>query len=244
VWEHSRVNPNEDPEARIRALEQPLSDAARSSELGTGASYSSGGAYPPPLPPPTTNYTQPNYGQPDYSQWYGGRYGAPPPGTQAFRAWWLVAVAVAVGIMVLGGAIAFFTMKTNAPSSTVTATFGPNPSTRVVPSRTPSKPTSGPSATTMPTPPTVGPNASVSVAGVSQNKTLACDQGSVSVSGVSNTVTITGHCAKVTVSGSSNKVIVDGSDAITASGFGNQVTYHSGDPKVDISGNGNTVQQG
>ena len=68
----------------------------------------------------------------------------------------------------------------------------------------------------------------ISVAGVSESKTIACNDSHVSVSGVSNTVTITGHCANVTVSGMQNHVTLDDSDQINASGFDNVVTYHSG----------------
>ncbi len=40
------MNPQDDPEARIRALEQPLSDMARASELGTDQQYSADGYTP------------------------------------------------------------------------------------------------------------------------------------------------------------------------------------------------------
>jgi hypothetical protein len=35
VWEHLAMNPQDDPEARIRDLERPLADRAQTSELGT-----------------------------------------------------------------------------------------------------------------------------------------------------------------------------------------------------------------
>jgi hypothetical protein len=243
VWEHLRVNPNDDPEARIRALEQPLSDAARTSEMGAGQ-YPPGNTYPPAdtYPPP------PQPPPPDYSQWYGGRYGAPPPGTQAFRAWWIVAVAVALGFVVVSAGVAFFTMKARTPGGSVTTTFGggssaPRTSTRTVPNH-PSTTSGAPATTLAPSGQTAPPGGQVSVSGIDENKTIDCNDGSVSVSGISNTVTITGHCLKVTVSGMSNKVTVDSSDAITASGMENQVTYHSGSPKIENSGGDNTVQQG
>ncbi len=44
-------------------------------------------------------------------------------------------------------------------------------------------------------------NQGVSVAGINENRTLACDDNPVSVSGVSNTVVITGHCTSLSVSG-------------------------------------------
>ena len=80
--------------------------------------------------------------------------------------------------------------------------------------------------------------------GVSQNKTLVCDDSIVDVNGVSNTVVITGHCASLTVSGVHNSVTLDTADPINASGFNNQVTYDSGSPRFDTSGQSNVVQQG
>jgi hypothetical protein len=51
------MRPEDDPEARIRELERPLSDVARNSELGVGAHDATHGyvapsseSYPPPLP--------------------------------------------------------------------------------------------------------------------------------------------------------------------------------------------------
>jgi Protein of unknown function (DUF3060) len=66
LWDHLAVNPEDDPEARIRALEQPLSDQAQASELG-GAHYASTDYAPPPAPA---------YTPPDYST---AAYGNPPP---------------------------------------------------------------------------------------------------------------------------------------------------------------------
>ena len=46
------MEPHDDPEARIRALEQPLADNARATELGTTPYTAPNDAYlPPPLPP-------------------------------------------------------------------------------------------------------------------------------------------------------------------------------------------------
>ena len=53
MWEHLRMDPNDDPEARIRELERGISDQARASELGGGAfELGAASALPPPLPPP------------------------------------------------------------------------------------------------------------------------------------------------------------------------------------------------
>jgi hypothetical protein len=58
LWDHLRMNPEDDPEARIRELERPLNDVAKATELGTGQ-Y--GASYPPP---PTAPIPQ--------QGWYGG----------------------------------------------------------------------------------------------------------------------------------------------------------------------------
>ncbi len=86
------MNPEDDPEARIRALEQPLSEQARASELG-GAQYSSTDYVPPPAPAyAQPDYSAPAYGspssygtQPDASQPYANQpYGAQPYGAQPY----------------------------------------------------------------------------------------------------------------------------------------------------------------
>ena len=87
------------------------------------------------------------------------------------------------------------------------------------------------------------PGGRISVAGIGENKTIACNDSQVDVSGFTNTVTITGHCVNLTVSGGQNHITVDAADTISASGFNNQVTFHSGSPQVDNSGT-NVVQQG
>ena len=63
------MNPEDDPEARIRALEQPLSDQALASELGGG--HGADTAY---LPPPAAAYSPPDYTTPAYGnqQWGQG----------------------------------------------------------------------------------------------------------------------------------------------------------------------------
>jgi len=46
------MEPQDDPEARIRALEQPLADNARATELGTTPYTAPNDAYLPPALPP------------------------------------------------------------------------------------------------------------------------------------------------------------------------------------------------
>ena len=70
------MEPHDNPEARIRALEQPLADIARATELGT-TPHTSGGAYPPPPLPPMPPYAQ-DYGAQYTPPGYGAPW-APPP---------------------------------------------------------------------------------------------------------------------------------------------------------------------
>jgi Protein of unknown function (DUF3060) len=97
------------------------------------------------------------------------------------------------------------------------------------------------SSVAVPTPPA---GTDLTISGISENRTIACNDSAVSVSGVSNTVVITGHCASLSVSGVQNSVTVDAADRIEASGFSNRIIYHTGSPGIDKSGDGNVVQQG
>jgi hypothetical protein len=90
---------------------------------------------------------------------------------------------------------------------------------------------------------TGAPGQTVTVSGIDENKTVACNDATVMISGIRNTVTITGHCVEVSVSGIENKITVDAADKIGASGFDNVVTYISGAPQIDNLGS-NSVQQG
>jgi Protein of unknown function (DUF3060) len=221
------MQPEDDPEARIRALEQPLADTARATELGTTPYTEPNRAYaPPPLPPMPPQaqgpYTPPGYGAP----W------APQPRKSSAGIPWGLFVGIAVVFMVVAAGVGFVVV---------------NKATREIPSipgiSIPSFP-SMPSMPSMPSQPTnAPPGGQLSVAGVGDNKTLECNDNLVSISGVSNTVTITVHCTTVSVSGMQNKVTLETSDQISASGVDNVVTYHSGSPDVSNSGN-NVVQQG
>jgi Protein of unknown function (DUF3060) len=237
------VNPQDDPEARIRALEQPLVDTARATELGTtpynsGGAYTGGGAYQappvPPMPPPVTGpdyggqYTPPGYGAP----W------APTPRKSSAGIPWVVLGIGAVVFMAIATGVGFVIVNR------ATSSFPDIPGVSIpnIPSL-PSAP-SMPNAPGMPVQPTTAPpGGQLSVAGMGENKTLGCNDNRVSISGVSNTVTITGHCTTVTVSGMQNKVTLETSDQISASGVNNVITYHSGSPDINNAGN-NTVQQG
>jgi hypothetical protein len=252
------MNSEDDPEARIRELEQPLADRARASELGDGSDY----RYPPPppgpVPPPPGPVLPPaNSGLPPMSptpapQSYG--YGNPypnvtPRSSSGMRWFWILAAVGIIGVLLLVGGIAAYAARQfshgdlTVPSPTET-TSAATPSGRA-PSNGPSTgkthaPSTGPSPSA--TEPAGQP---VIVSGINENKTVACSGNStITVSGISNTVTLTGHCGSVTVSGLNNIVTVDTADTIEATGLNNKVTYHSGSPKINKTGSGNVVEQG
>ena len=229
------MSSQDDPEERIRELERPLADAARAAESGQaqppgGYTYSSGSPgsmAPPPPPPPPSPWT------------YGGTFSGPPPKSPSGnRTWWILGTVIVIGFIVLAGGIAAFAAHQlsgvrsiiSSPPS-ISGTFGPPTSARTRAS-TPSM---------SPTPPRGG---RLSVSGINENRTIACNDNIVSVSGVSNTVVITGHCTSLTVSGVQNAITVDSVDSIDASGFDNKITYHSGTPKISNAGGSNVVQQG
>ena len=251
----------DDPEARIRELEKPLADAARASEAGGSPppgkwaappapafrppdytpgpatpppDYPPGPAIPPAAPPPL------NYGT--------SSFGTPPPWTAprtfpSFRRWLILAsVLVPVAIAIVGVVLANNARHQISRSlSTLTS----------VPSFYPNSPTSNvaqaPTQVPIPSPPapaTAPAGENITVSGISEARTIACNGGNVSISGITNNVVITGHCVSVTVSGIQNQITVDAADTIQASGSGNRVTYHSGSPRIDNSGLGNNVQRG
>jgi len=249
------MDPQDDPEARIRALEQPLADVARTSELGTGQNTGATAYLPPPVnygnqyqPPPTYNnpYTPPAT-DPYAPPGYGAPWGGPPlrQVSKGFGAWPLVIGVIVLAVIAGIAGIVIWSVKSALPGGTI-PTFPSVPSFPSIPSIPSERPSAEPNTPGGPTAGTVAPpppGGQLSVAGVGENKTLQCNDSIVSVSGVSNTVTITGHCKRVTVSGMDNQVIVDDADAINASGFDNVVTYRSGSPEIN-SGGSNTVQQG
>ncbi|HEY3995032.1 MAG TPA: DUF3060 domain-containing protein [Mycobacterium sp.] len=229
---------NEDPEDRIRELERPLADEARASEMGNARPAGQG--YPPypaapagPPPPPWT---------------YGGvPYSGPPQRPSGNRMWWILGSVIVIGVVALAAGIAAFAAhqisgvkSIIASPPTVSRSVGPPPSIPFAPGPSAAQ-ANPPSPSTSPVSP---PGTPLSVAGINENRTIACNDNIVSVSGVSNTVVISGHCTSLSVSGVKNAITVEAVDSIEASGFDNKVTYHSGTPKIDNSGDSNVVQQG
>ncbi len=222
----------DDPEARIRELEQPLADAARASEAA--ANPPPGKWAPPPGPPLSSPTTLP----------YGGSFQTLPAGARRQgRGLWILLALFVVGMIALPIGIFVFSthqmsrggLTTLLPAPSVSS-ISPSPSGAAPGTVSVAPPTS--SATTVP----AGEN--ITVSGISEVRTIACNGGSVSVSGITNNVTISGHCTSVTVSGIQNEVIADAADRIQVSGSGNHVTYHNGSPKVGNSGLNNVVQKG
>lgn len=233
VWEYQCVEPQDDPEARIRDLERPLADTAGASEVGV-TQPSGGYAYPPrpPGPPPPFNYGSPFPGMSQKS----------PSGN---RGWWVFAAFLVAVLLALAGGIAVFSahqlsrggvaMRSPTPSISPTSQV-PSASGTQTPGAAPSTPpTSGSTAP---------PGESLNVAGINQNHTITCSDNAVTVSGISNSVTISGHCTNLSISGVQNSVTVDTVDTIDASGFNNKVIYHTGSPRINNASESNVVQQG
>ena len=176
---------------------------------------------------------------------YGGSFPSPSPAqySRSNRMWWIIAGVFVIGMIALPAGIFLFTAHQVSRSGMTTLWPVPTIST--------ASPTA--SATEPPTTATPMPSASVStapagqnitVSGISEVRTIACNGGSVSVSGITNHVVVTGHCASLTVSGIQNQITVDAADTIQASGSGNHVTYHTGSPTIGNSGFGNVVGRG
>lgn len=221
------MNPEDDPEARIRELERPFTDIAQSSELGVGPHSTGGYPHPPSYPPP---------------QGWSGAPQFPAPQPPKHTGLWLILGVVVLGLLALVIGVVAYTSTSGVTDTKSTRVPGGGGSFDTT--------TSVPAADEMVPSPSVAPEAPVapgdqiSVSGVGGNRTLQCNENIVNISGVSNIVTIIGHCASVQVSGVSNVVTVESAATISASGFENRVVFRSGDPDIGNSGSGNTVERG
>jgi Protein of unknown function (DUF3060) len=236
----------DDPEARIRELEQPLADAARTSEAGVT---------PPPgkwtAPPPPRSYTAPP-GPPmqPLPLPYGGSFPGPSPSginSRSNRTWWILAAVFVIGMIALPAAIFLFTAHQVSRSGL--PTMFPTP---IIPSNSPTPPggmtqtpAAGPSSSPTSEPPAPAPAGdNLTISGINKTQTVTCNANAVNVSGISNKVVIKGLCKSLHVSGVQNVITVDAVGIIEVSGFSNQITYHGGSPSIDKSGDGNVVQKG
>ena len=153
----------------------------------------------------------------------------------ADRVGWIV-----LGVLILGlviGGVASISGRLTAGNRPVTGTA----TAPTVVGGGGTVPSSSPSRPSRPSPPT---GRTVSVAGVGNERTIACDDTIVSISGVDNTVVLTGQCARVVVSGVKNVVTLERSGAIDISGMNNRIVFRSGTPDITQSGIDNTVERG
>jgi hypothetical protein len=267
------MNSQDDPEARIRQLEQSAADQAPV-ELGTEQTSSAGAGPTAPLPPPvgpygTTPYDAPAYGAPPSG---APPYGTPPYGTQPFGDAYqpppgtvftpmpgkgtpvglVVGLIAVVAIVIFGGIGLIVWNVVSATGGSISTreggetSFAGSGGSVDTPAEKPTESAPGglPGIPDVSALPTAPPSAQVTISGIEENKTIACTDSAVSISGVDNTVTITGHCVSVSVSGMRNQVTVDASDSISASGFENRIIYHSGSPQIDNFGGNNIIEQG
>jgi len=248
------MNSDDDPEARIRELEQPLADAAHASEVGNPPPGKWAAPPAPAFPPPAQPYGGTTPPPPPA---YGGAAPPPLPYSGSFGStsslgtgsrstvWWILAAVFVIGMIALPAGILFFTTRTISHSGITTLLPNPTAAPTVVAPSGGVTPNPGIAPTNLPTAaPTAPAGASLTISGINVTRTIACNNSIISVSGVQNTVIITGHCASLSVSGVQNKVTVEAVDSIEASGFNNQITYRNGSPSIDKSGDGNIVQQG
>lgn len=242
---------DDDPEKRIRELEQELADVTRTPQstppyMGD-ATYTSGAPYGSGFPPPRRNRQYP----------------------------WLI-VLIVVGIAV--PTIISFVVHSVRPSPSRTATSNGATATSdptAVPQRGELRVSGNNETRTIAcndgklilagynsTYTITGHCSSLTVGGYHNNVTVdsadtlestgygnmvinrACNNGNLKLSSYGIEFTVTGHCASLAISSYNNKVTVDSVDGIIVSGYGNNITYRSGTPKVTDSGYDNNIHQG
>lgn len=246
------MNSEDDPEARIRALEQPLSDIARTSELGSAHDHSAYGYIPAPSgphpPPPPGAYQHPP--TLPYPETGDVVFHAPPAPPRSHGGAGVLPVVIGVLALLIAGGVTLFLMLRPSPTTVAgggaTLTEGPvDVSTdRDGEARNPSRTNIFVPPIVPRTDPAPPAGTNVSISGIGEDEAFACDDHLVSISGVENTVVITGRCASVSVSGIDNVVTIDAAAQIAVSGFDNRIVYREGEPKVTTSGTGNTVERG
>lgn len=238
MCEHLRMDPKDDPEARIRELERPLADAARTSELGTGDS-----AGPAPTQPWTypNSYPPPPPGPPAPWPGYAPYPAAPQPPRRTSSVPLFFVFGVLMAALLVGGLVTAYLMFNTADDAAGTDSpkFTDSRSTTVRQTTISAAPLPGSVAPTQ-----VPAGETVIVSGINEHRTVECRDNTVIVSGIQNELEITGHCTAVTVSGVENVITVESAGTIGVSGFDNRVTYRTGEPDVSNSGQSNVVEQG
>ncbi len=237
MCEHLRMDPKDDPEARIRELERPLAEVARASELGTGEPASP--ADPPPTQPWThgNTFPPPPPGPPAPWPGYEPYPGATPPRPSSGGAPLMILIGAVTMMLVAGGVAAYLMFGDSGGAGTDTQSDSESTTIRqTAVSRFPEPEAVAPTQ--------VSPGETVIVSGIGENRAIDCRDNTVIVSGIENQLEITGHCVAVTVSGVDNVITVESADTIGVSGFENRVTFHTGQPDVSKSGQSNVVEQG
>ncbi len=225
VCEHREMKSEDDPEARIRELEQPLAEAARASEAAANQSPSKW-APPsgPPMPPPPGPLTPTPPPLPYTDSFSSPRTGMLPRG----QIRWIMLAVFVIGMICLPLAIFHFSAQQVSRSGLPTMLPLPNFSSNK------SRPVGDDAAHLRRCAYSTAPaGGSLSVAGINETRTVVCRDSNISVSGVGNQVVLTGHCASLSISGVRNKVTVDATESIQASGFDNDITYLIGTPHID-----------
>ena len=259
---------DDDPEKRIRELEQQLADAARTPQSAPpyteGATYTGDATYTGGAP-----YT----GGPTYTGGAPYGFGVPPPRRRKPYPWFLVLIVLGILVPTIVSLVGFFIRSTPGRSSgsRTTASSGPtavpqggelrvggNMDTRTIACNDGKLTLYGYGTKYSVT----GHCAGLTVGGYNNNVTVdsadalestgygntvtvsACNNGNLKLSSYGIAFNVTGHCASLAITSYNNKVTVDSVDNITVSGYNNIVTYHSGTPKVTDSGYSNNIQQG
>ena len=245
------MSSQDDPEARIRELERSVGE--RPSELTQSSSEMGSGQFgghvnpPPPYTAPQSPYTAPQSPYPMPPPPYSTPFPPVQVGSSGGtgRGWPIFAVLGAVMVAIVAGVVIFVSNVFSSVNSVIDTFSGsPTASGGGGPFGVPSGDNHASAPTAASTVTVAPPGGDVSVSGVGENKTIACNDSLVSISGVSNTVVLTGQCRSVTVSGVKNTVTVDAAGVISASGFENRVTFLSGAPEIQNSGDSNVVEQG
>jgi hypothetical protein len=249
------MEPEDDPEARIRDLERQLS--ARTSELGVDSHGSAHGYVQSPSesypPPPPGAYPPGAYPPPPPTTPWDTQYPpmAPMSNTGTSRGV-LIPVVIAVLAFVIAGGVSLYLFTKGTPSglnrpdiSGGGATLSDErPSTGGGKTQLPSRGATAPNTPPVGQEPAPPPGTTVIVSGIGENKTIACNETILTVSGIENTVTVSGHCASLSVSGVDNVITVDSTVSIVVSGFDNRIVFHTGEPETSTSGSGNTIDRG
>ncbi len=238
------MNPQDDPEARIRALEptelgyenRPHTAAPPTEQWPGQAGYGRS-------PYGQSTYGQSPYGADPYTTGYSAPYPSAPQRRPAIRPWMVFAAILLISVA-LAGAAAVFVMASGTSTPGVPAISGGGDVLTDEPGG-PGLPTLiEPPGAQRPSNPIPEPGTTLTISGIGADKSVTCNDNVVIISGANNTVDITGHCTAVTVSGFDNGVTVESTREITVSGFDNTVTYRTGTPRVNESGNGNSINEG